>query len=113
MHNGKIASSLHPMSVDLRLWATDAAKRFAPPQAVIDLSLADQLFSTYGGENPDYGKFMELSEVGSLADFRSYPTGTTVCYHMIVGCKVFVLVKPTDNNRRLVAEYNADTNRKR
>lgn len=109
-----MAFPLFPMNViDVRLSGTDADAHFNPPIEVLELSVAHQMGGCYDdGEAVRRSKYMVLSQASAVTDFHVESTGTAVCYYVLAGSQIFILLDPTKSNMRHVVDYNNDPERK-
>ncbi|KFD67773.1 hypothetical protein M514_07513 [Trichuris suis] len=104
--------------ISLEVSQTDLGDMITEPEIVRQISWVD-LYWPHDQSNdncsvtyltPEVSKFCLISMAGSYTDFHIDFSGTSVWYAPVRGCKVFYLIKPTEENLRLFEEWMSNSN---
>ena len=88
---------------------------FSLPEAVSGVSLneiyKDRLATDTFTAGDNVAHYLLVSPVGALTMWHTDFSATSAFYFLAKGCKIFYLVRPTPNNKKLWSEFTAQERR--
>lgn len=93
--------------VSFNLGETDYGDYIVPPVAVRDLDLATCVWPTRNDEaRPNTLTYLLMGPAGAYTDWHVDMGGSSVWYHIVSGCKIFLAAPPTKFNRQKFVEWS-------
>eukprot|EP00890_Picochlorum_soloecismus_P006256 jgi/Picsp_1/6631/NSC_03974-R1_domain-containing histone demethylation protein 1 len=93
--------------VSFNLGDTEYGNYIVPPVAVRDLDLATRAWPASNSEAmPNTLTYLLMGPAGAYTDWHVDMGGSSVWYHVVSGCKVFLAAPPTDINRNKFLEWS-------
>ena len=93
--------------VSFNLGETECGDYIVPPVAVRDLDLVTRAWPVTDSEaKPDTLTYLLMGPAGAYTDWHVDMGGSSVWYHVISGCKVFLAAPPTEFNRNQFVEWS-------